>query len=212
MGNRAPWWDAWLPDEAVAQVEGLVPVRGYLTDGRPPEEVAIMEKATEYGADAVFFEVEQYGRRASAQAFVYGTETLANDRDFAEQHRKLWSWGGVPIVYRRKPGVLQLFRCAHRPDFLSADGRIQCNPIRELDLAAQIELDPWWDEERIRSGMLWTDPDTCELLLSNRKAAHKSLFDEFKRLSNYLDEEKVLPKRLRRRLLILSLLIAYLEQ
>jgi len=213
MGNRPPWWDAWQKPDSTAQVNGLVRVSGYQPDGRPPEEVAIMEKAAEYGADAVFFELEQYGRRASAQAFIFGVNTLADDRDFAEQHRKLWSWGGVPLVYRRTPGLLQLFRCAHRPDFLAEDGRIWCNPIEKLDLAAKIEqLAPWWDEERIRSGTLWTDPQTCELLLSNRKAAHKSLFDAFKRLSNDLDDEKILPKRLRRRLLILSLLIAYLEQ
>lgn len=212
MGNRPPWWDAWQEPHSTAQVKGLVPVYGYQPDGRPPEEVAIMEKAAEYGADAVFFELEQYGRRASVQAFIYGANTLTNDKDFAERHRKLWSWGGVPLVYRRTPGLLQLFRCAHRPDFLTQNGNIQCNPIKSLNLAAEIELDPWWDEERIRSGTLWTDPDTCELLLSNSKAAHKSLFDSFKRLSTHLDEKNILPKRLRRRLLILSLLIAYLEQ
>lgn len=212
MRNRIGWWDAWLQSESSAQVSGLVRVHGYQADGRPPEEVSVMEKAAEYGADAVFFELEQYGRRASAQAFIYGSDTLTDDQEFAERHRKLWSWGGVPLVYRRTPGLLQLFRCAHRPDFLAKDGSLKCNPIKQLNLAAQIELDPWWDEERIRNGTLWTDPRTCELLLSNRKAAHKSLFDAFKRLSNYLDEEKILPKRLRRRLLILSLLIAYLEQ
>lgn len=212
MGNQLPWWDAWSQPDSTTQVKGLVRVRGYQPEGRPPEEVAILEKAHEYGADAVFFELEQYGRRASAQAFIYGADTLVSDLDFAECHRKLWSWGGVPLVYRRTPGLLQLFRCAHRPDFLSGDGKIQCNPIRYLNLAAEIERAPWWDEESIRSGTLWTDPQTCELLLSNSKAAHKSLFDAFKRLSSFLDEKNILPKRLRRRLLILSLLIAYLEQ
>lgn len=212
MGSRSFWWDAWQHPDEVVQVDGLVRVHGYIPDGRPAEEVALMEKASEYGADAVFFEVEQYGRRASAQAFIYGAETLVDDQDFAECHRKLWSWGGVPLVYRRTAGLLQLFRCAHRPDFLASDGRLQCNPVKHLNLASRIELDPWWDDERIRSGTLWSDPDTCELLLSTSKAAHKSLFDTFKRLSNCLDDEKILPKRLRRRLLILSLLIAYLEQ
>lgn len=212
MGNRPSWWDAWSQRDPAAQVDGLVAVQSYRPDGRPPEEVSVMEKAVEYGADAVFFEVEQYGRRASAQAFVFGEASFSDDDEFAEQHRKLWSWGGVPVVYRRKPGLLQLFRCAHRADFIGDDGRLRCNPIRELKLASQIDLDPWWDEQRIRTGTLWTDPQTCELLLSNRKAAHKSLFDAFKGLSTSLDEEKVLPKRLRRRLLILSLLIAYLEQ
>lgn len=212
MGDRLSWWDAWRQPDAAAQVSGLVPVRGYQSHGRPPEEVAILEKAAEYGVDAVFFETEQHGRRSSPQAFIFGVDTLANDQDFAECHRKLWSWGGVPLVYRRTPGLLQLFRCAHRPDFLAEDGSIRCNPVRHLRIATDIELDPWWDEHSIRSGTLWTDPVTCELLLSNNKAAHKSLFDEFKRLSIYLDEKNILPKRLRRRLLILSLLIAYLEQ
>lgn len=210
MGDSPPWWDAWQSNSAAAR--GLLRVRGYERTGRPAEEVAIMEKAAEYGADAVFFELKQYGRRASAQAFIYGVDTLTNDREFAECHRKLWCWGGVPLAYRRTPGLLQLFRCAHQPDFLTSSGRLRCHPVRQLDLAGRIESDPWWDEERLRTGGLWTDPSTCEFLLSNSKAAHKSLFDAFKRLSNELDKEKLLPKRLRRRLLILSLLIAYLEQ
>lgn len=212
MGKRPIWWDAWQEPEEAAQIEGLMPVRGYQPSGRPGEEVALMEKAAEYGADAVFFELEQHGKRATAQAFIYGADTLVNDLDFAECHRKLWSWGGVPLVYRRTAGLLQLFRCAHQADFLSSDGQLRCNPIKHLDLACRIEVDPWWDDERIRTGSLWTDPGACELLLSNSKAAHKSLFDTFKRLSSSLDNEKILPKRLRRRLLILSLLIAYLEQ
>lgn len=234
MGERPRWWDAWLQPNVATQVKGLVRVSDYLAAGRPAEEVAVMDKAAEYGADAVFFELEQYGKRASAQAFIYGAETLADDHEFALRHRELWSWGGVPLVYRRTPGLLQLFRCAHRPDFVTSDGRLQCKPIEQLNLALQIELDPswaankepteqadsvdysdldpWWDEESIRSGTLWTNPSTCELLLSHRNAAHKSLFDAFKRLSASLDIEKILPKRLRRRLLILSLLIAYLEQ
>jgi len=216
MGNRPPWWDAWRHPDSIAEVKGLVRVQDYRPTDRPPEEVAILEKAAEYDADAVFFELD--GKRTSVQAFIYGSGKLTEDQDFAECHRKLWSWGGVPLVYRRTPGMLQLFRCAHRPDFLAKDGRIQCKPAATLNLVTQIELDlrdqiePWWDEACIRNGTLWTDPHTCEFLLSNREAAHKSLFDEFKRLSNRLSNEDVLPKRLCRRLLILSLLIAYLEQ
>jgi hypothetical protein len=41
---------------------------------------------------------------------------------------------------------------------------------------------------------------------------HKRLFDAVKQLNFELDDEGILKKRLRRRLLILSLLIAYLEE
>lgn len=210
MDKRIPWWNSFGV-EAASSVDGLISVAGYQPKDRPPEEVALMEKAQEYGADAVFFEVEQYGRRATAQAFVYGPASFPDDDEFAKQHRKLWSWGGVPMVYRRTKAMLQLYRCAHGPDFLK-NGLFLCNPIRQLEVAVAIDSDPWWDASRIRSGSLWDDPAACALLLSTRKAAHKSLFDAFKRLSDALDEKNILPKRLRRRLLILSLLIAYLEQ
>lgn len=212
MGDKPGWWEAWRAGSYSPAVEGLVAVAGYVRADRPPEEVYVMEKAAEYGADAVFFEVEQYGRKAAPQAFIFGAETLPDDMSFAALHRKLWSWGGVPLVYRAKPGLLQLFRCAHKPDFLSPQGRLQCSPVRQLLLAAQIDEDPWWDQARLRSGTLWTESTACDLLLSSSKSAHKSLFDAFKRLSKELDQSSILPKRLRRRLLILSLLIAYLEQ
>jgi len=49
MSDRAKWLidlDAAAPDQAV---DGLVPVTGYDRAGRPPEEVAVMEKAKAYG-------------------------------------------------------------------------------------------------------------------------------------------------------------------
>ena len=43
-------------------VDGLVAVADYDRDGRPPEEVAIVEKAGSFGARAVFFEAGRHGR------------------------------------------------------------------------------------------------------------------------------------------------------
>ena len=94
-------------------VDGLVPISGYGRAGRPPEEVAVMEKAAGYGAHAVFFEAGRNGRPPVAQAFVFVSDGPANDPKFAELHQRLWSWGGVPLLYRKTPGLVQLFRCAH---------------------------------------------------------------------------------------------------
>ena len=95
-----------------------------------------MEKAAFYKAHSVFFEAGRNGRPPVAQAFVYISDGPANDDKFAELHKRLWSWGGVPLVYRRTTGLVQLFRCAHKPDFVSADGVIICNPIKSLKIAA----------------------------------------------------------------------------
>jgi hypothetical protein len=44
----------------------------------------------------------------------------------------------VPLIYRKTPGLVQLFRCAHKPDFVSATGEIVCKPIRTLKIAANV--------------------------------------------------------------------------
>lgn len=204
------WWGTTQASGESA-IEGLVPVKGYDRTNRRPEEVLMMEKASLYGATAVFFGVEQNGKPAIAQAFIFNSKI--NDEEFAKLHQKLWSWGGVPLAYRLVPGLVQLFRCAHQPDFVSSDGKLICKPVRQLKIATDVASDPWWDAERLRNGTLWDDPAACKTLLaSNKGTAHKKLIGAVKAISDELNSGNVLPKHLRRKLLILSLLIAYLEQ
>ncbi len=171
-----------------------------------------MEKAREYGAQAVFFEAGRNGKRSVPQAFVFVADGPERDHEFAEIHKKLWSWGGVPLIYRKLPGQLQLFRCAHGPDFVSSSGELVCNPVRTLALASTVASDPWWSAEQLRNGTLWDDTAACKVLLSSNKSAHKGLITAVKEISDDLNTEGILPRHLRRKLLILSLLIAYLEQ
>nr|VFK17984.1 MAG: N-6 DNA Methylase [Candidatus Kentron sp. LPFa] len=201
--------------------DGLVPVEGYFMDGRTPEEVAILEKARYYGASAVFFEAGRNGKPPVAQAFVFVSDGSEPKEDFARLHRRLWSWGGVPLVYRKTPGLVELFRCAHEPDFESKKDGIVFNPHEKLRLASEIASDPWWDAQRLRSGTLWDDPKVCGKLLSAKEAAQKALFLDIKGLHEKLEKElekEGLDKEkqdallgLFRRLLILSLFVAYLE-
>lgn len=205
-------WLSNIGSASALPIDGIINVKGYSRDNRFPEEVLTMEKAKEYGATAVFFEVERGGKAPKAQAFIYANDSVENDTEFALLHKKLWSWGGVPLVYRKVTGAIQLFRCAHGPDFISKTGEVICNPVKTLNLASKISSDPWWNAEQIRNGTIWDDAKICSQLLSAHKAAHKALIDAVKKLNNLLNEEGLLPKNLRRKLLILSLLIAYLEQ
>jgi hypothetical protein len=205
----------WLMDFGVtgsnAAVDGLVPVRDYTKTGKPPEEVAVMEKAEHYDADAVFFEAPRDGKPPVAQAFIYRSDGPAEDADFAKLHQQLWCWGGVPLVYRVTNGLVQLFRCAHRPDF-EKGGKIVCGPFQTLKHVSQIASNPWWDADRLRNGTLWDDPNVCKQLLSSEKAAQKTLINAIKELNQDLNRKNILPNPLRRKLLILSVLITYLEQ
>lgn len=211
--EAADWLFSIGEHRSLPMLDGLVTVEGYNHSGRPPEEVAIMEKALSYGARAVFFEAERHGRAAVAQAFIFDASDESDDARFAELHKRLWSWGGVPLVYRAAPGSIQLFRCAHEPDFAGPDGIPVCRPIRTLLMGAKIaERDVWWDAARIQNGTIWDDPDACTLMLSAQKAAHRTLVEEVRALAKQLSDRHLLSAKLRRRLLILSLLIAYLEE
>ena len=172
-----------------------------------------MEKARFYRAHSVFFEAGRSGRAQTPQAFVYVSNDGTDDEDFAQLHKRLWSWGGVPLLYRKRIGQVQLFRCAHDADFLSEDGTPVCNPFRILDIGSRIsEQDSWWNASQIRNGTLWDDPHACRLLLSAQRGAHRKLIEVVRNLNDELSAKRVLTKQLRRRLLILSLLIAYLEE
>lgn len=209
----ADWLFAIGGGEELPGVDGLVAVANYVPDGRPPEEVAVVEKAATYGARAVFFEAGRHGRAAVAQALVFDIADHRDDQQFAELHKRLWSWGGVPIVYRAGPGRIQLFRCAHEPDFVGPDGNPVCRPIRTLTVGAEIAArDIWWDADRIRNGTIWDDPEACRLMLSATKSAHRTLVEEVRALADELSARPLLDPGLQRRLLILSLLIAYLEE
>lgn len=212
MSASADWLIELDAAHPAAPVEGLVPVAGYQRNGQPPDVVAMMERAELYGAQAVFFEAGRNGRTPTAQAFIFVSDGPADDPAFARLHQRLWSWGGVPLLYRKTLGLVQLFRCGHEPDFVAANGDTVCRPYRILDLASQVAADPWWDAERLRNGTLWDDPAVCKSMLSAGKAAHRRLIDAVRGLNDELNEQGILPRHLRRRLLILSLLIAYLEE
>ena len=199
MPDRAHWLLDLGNVSPGAAVDGLVPVKGYQRARRPPEEVAIMEKARDYGAYAVFFEAGRNDRPSIAQAFIFVSDG-PDDAAFAVLHQRLWSWGQVPLLYRKTRGLVQLFRCAHKPDFVSATGEIICNPVKILTTAASISLDPWWDAARLRNGTLWDDPHVSKTLLSAHKAAHKRLIDAVQELNVDLNQEGILKKHLRRQI------------
>ncbi len=192
-------------------IEGIVSVDNYSLNDLPPDSIPIMEKAEEYGAKAVFFEKEREGRPPIAQAFIFVCDEQADKERFAKLHQRMWSWGGVPLVYRVTPGKVELFRCAHKADF-EKNGEISYKAYKTLKTAAKIANDPWWDSDRLYYGSIWDDPTACKKLLSGSRAAQNTLIKEVKALNTKLEEKSHLDRPLQRKLLILSLMIAYLEE
>jgi hypothetical protein len=204
--------------DALAQngelIDGFMVVEGYSPAGRPPAEVVVMEKAAEYGATAVFFEAGSSRHPGPAQALIYISKGPAKDPEFARLHKRLWNWGGVPVVYRHTPGLVQLFRCRHDADFLDKNGALVCRPVDFIKLAGKIaRAEAYWNAELLRNGTIWDDPEVAEKLLSREKAAHRALITAIGLLNAKLKRGELnIAPELVRRLLILSLLIAYLDE
>ncbi len=123
----------------------------------------------------------------------------------------------VPLVYRRLPGRVDVFRCAHKPDFDTGKEQPKYSPHGSLDLvktAADItsllEEKPWWDMRRLANGTLWDDREVAKQFLSDA-SAHKTILRHVEVLDKELANKSRLAANLRRRLLIISLLVAYLE-
>lgn len=179
----------------------------------------ILEKAKSFGASHVFFR-SRPGRSTVPEALVFDdtakNSTRTND-DFAVLHRRLWSWGAVPLVFRRIPGRVDVFRCTHKPDFDTGREKPKYSSHGSFDLinaAADItkllDKEPWWDMRRLANGTLWDDRIVAQQFLSDQ-SAHKMILHHVQALDKQLERESGLDAKLRRRLLIISLLVAYLE-
>lgn len=181
------------------------------------DERLILEKAkVDFGASHVFFR-SRPGRPKVPEALVFddaSSPRSRSDADFAALHRRLWSWGTVPLVYRRVPGRVDVFRCAHEPDFATAGREIKYSVNDSITTAADITQQlggrPWFDLHRLANGTLWDDKEIAGRFLSNA-SAHKALLRNVESLDKQLSDESRMASGLRRRLLVISLLVAYLE-
>lgn len=217
--DNIAFWQTGRPTPSLLEC-GLISV-GDLNrrTGLSADARLILEKAKSFGASHVFFR-SRTGLPKVAEALVFDdaakSSTRTND-EFAELHRRLWSWGAVPLVYRRLPGRVDVFRCAHKPDFDTGREKPKYVPHGSMDLVSAaadissiLEKEPWWDMRRLANGTLWDERSIAKQFLSDQ-SAHKTILRHVDTLDKQLDRDSGLEANLRRRLLIISLLVAYLE-
>ncbi|TXM66584.1 hypothetical protein FV226_23325 [Methylobacterium sp. WL12] len=119
--NFANWLIELSNGDTQSSIDGLVLVKEFRALSLAPEQYLMMEKAESYAAHSVFFEAGRNNRAPVAQAFIYVSDHPGESHEFALLHKRLWSWGGVPLLYRKTPGKVELFRCASKADFDQKD-------------------------------------------------------------------------------------------
>ena len=205
-------------DSKGRHLDGLVSVASP-KDAKSSQERAVLEEASRFEyIDYVYFRRfsdTEGGRKRSSQIAAYvvdNSKQLLTPEVLAELHHKLWLHGAAPLVYVSWPTKVDILSCVRKPDFWKEDtGTKQYSPAETLNTAATISEElakrRRCSAYRLAEGTFWDEPEN-QKLANDDAAAHRSLIQAIVEVDKELDGAK---KPMRRRLLVLTVLIKYLE-
>lgn len=224
-----------LVDANDGRIDGLVSVRDPSSAESAQERAVLIEAAAFEPVSDVFFRrfKEPDGkhiRSSQVAAYVINNSNLDwGEDELARWHQDLWLHGSAPLIYVAWPTRVDILTCARQPDFwrVSANGpELRYSPAERISstislasrqsgdgagipTAAAVEqaLQRRLSAYRLAEGTFWDFPENQKLAKADA-AAHPSLIQAVAEADVMLDGAK---HRIRRRLLILTILIKYLE-
>lgn len=216
-------------------IDGLVAVRR-AGDSKSPHEEAIVRHAQELqGVDYVFFRrfCDAEGRHLRAsQVLAYVVDNSREEHSpkvLADLHHKLWLEGLAALIYVSWPTRVDILSCARKPDFWNErkgecqyiaaecvrfptivsptdDGPESASSIA-ADVSESLSKRRRLSAGRLLDGTFWEDAEN-QKLAKDEAAAHSLLIKAIVEADSEIDGAN---KPIRRRLLLLMVLIAYLE-
>ena len=207
-----------LLDTKSKPTDGLVSVQKPEQTDDPHELSVLLEAAFFEHIDYVYFRRfrnsdGKHLRSSHVAAYVIDNskQKLSNDQ-LAKLHHALWLHGSAPLIYVAWPTRVDVLSCARKPDFWSAtdgDGKPEYSPAETLHIAAGVStaLSSRLSAFRLATGTFWEDTEN-QKLAKDESAAHRSLIQAIVDTDNALDGKN---KPHRRKLLVLTVLIKYLE-
>ncbi len=217
-------------DDENKPIDGLVSVRRP-ADAKSPHEQAVTRQAQDFEIiDYVFFRRFEDGdgrhaRSSQVLAYVVDNSRQKHRKDeLAELHHKLWLQGLAPLIYVAWPTSVDILSCARKPDFwndrtgeprYSAAEAVEVpaddEQLSALNVAADvsdaINKRKRLSANRLIDGTFWEE-SANQKLAKDEAAAHSVLIKAIVGADSELDGAN---KPVRRRLLLLMVLIAYLE-
>ena len=217
-------------DRESKPIDGLVSVR-WPANAKSPHEQAVIRQAQDFDIiDYVFFRrfEDSNGRHLrSSQILAYVVDNSRNNHtkyELALLHHKLWLQGLAPLIYVAWPTSIDILSCARQPDFWNdrtgepqyAAAEVVEVPSDDkqhspMNVAAEIS-DAINSQKRLSAGRLidgtfWEDRQN-QNLAKDEAAAHNILIKAIVDADVEVDGAN---NPVRRRLLLLMVLIAYLE-
>lgn len=195
-------------------VSGLVSVKEHEGDiERLDERLAVREARAIKDVDYVFF--RRYSDDRSSQVVAYvidNKDQHLSEAALAELHKRVWLYGGVPLIYVAWPTRVDILTCARGADFW-VNSKLGYRPTDQISETVQHAgaiskaMVERFSAFRLVDGTFWDDPRNAPLA-DRAKRAHESLIQAVVDTDQELDGEK---NPLLRRLLLLTVLIKYLE-
>lgn len=212
-------------------LDGLVPVRDDASADGPHERAILLQAANFEHVDFVFFrrfkDAEGNVVRSSQVAayVVDNSRQELTEDDLAKLHHKLWLHGVAPLIYVAWPTRVDILSCARKADFWDAEANephVRYWPAEKIhaanesprqtlataaDISDALAKGRRFSAYRLAEGTFWDAPEN-QKLAKDDTAAHRSLIQAIVEADKELDGAN---KPLRRRLLVLTVLIKYLE-
>ena len=181
------------------------------------EETAVLVQARRHGATHVLFRRFSESDRASIpQAYVFdNTDGALNPEALTDLQWKLWNSHEVPLCFIFQPDTVDILSCWTKPEFFDAKTGVRSYTPNEAikvaaDVQQEIEKLDRFSGEALENGSFWDDPRNSKLA-DRSSAAHDSLIQAIVELDEHLEEKRILPGSLRRKVLVICLMLKYLE-
>lgn len=182
-----------------------------------PYERLALEKARKYKANAVYFRRFEERQASIPQVYIYDfTSEQPDENEIGELHRKLWNSGQTPLFFIFTRTELKIFNCLKSPDIDEEEERFIASPLETISLAAKIDKEmerklqefsaPCFD-----NGSFW-DTSAYRDRFDSSESSYETLLKNLKEMRNKIINNKILPKPIADKLLVMSILLKYLEE
>ena len=204
------------------QSTGLVMVQFDKLDysNHSPEEVIALENASTYKANYIYF--RRFEDRPSVpQVYIYDYTTVpVNNDDLVKLHQRLYSSGHVPMFFVFTNKDVRIFNCYDRP---AKGNNFVYKPLEVINFASTIS-DLFGEKDRsdvekfkafsgrlFDNGSFWEDsPYSIKFQFSN--SAYEKLLVELKQSLEDIISKNILPSKIARKIMVISILVKYLEE
>lgn len=178
-----------------------------------PKIILDLDKAKNFGVDAVYFRFLGSNRQPIPQIYIYNATSKKNEEGFiAELHRNIWSASEIPILLIINDTSINIYDC-RRPVEIR-NGKLISNPVTYFNLNNLVQyadIVKLYKAQLFDIGSFWESEEADAHFLNN-KTAYERLITGLKSVRASLGTQMNISEELSDHLLIICLLIKYLEE